>query len=104
MPKKEIEKVNRNLAILIASRNLPLSIVESASFIRFSESLNISYAIPSRPEIRKLIIQIAEEEQQSLTHDFKLMIIASISVDIWTSMPNDPYLGIIGWQKSLVQL
>lgn len=44
--------------------------------------------------MRKLILQIAEEERESLKQDLKLISSASICIDIWTSTAQDPYIGI----------
>lgn len=79
---------------MIASENLPLSIVESKSFKRLMNTAIPLYTVPSRRTITRLIDAKYDLLKESFKENLKLVSTYSITCDIWTDVSNQSYLGV----------
>lgn len=79
---------------MIASENLPLSIVESKGFKRLMNIAVPLYTVPSRRTITRLIDAKYDVLKERFKNDLKLSSTFTLTCDIWTDVTNLSYLGV----------
>jgi len=79
---------------MIASENLPLSIVDSKAFRRLMNTVAPLYKVPSRRTITRLIDAKYEILKTNFKNDLKLGSSYTLTCDIWTDISNQSYLGV----------
>ena len=89
------KKVTKDIALLISTTILPVSVVSAPSFKRLVAGLNPFARVPERTKMRKEINQLWEEVREALMKAIKVARKVSITTDIWTSKNMvASYLGI----------
>lgn len=79
---------------MIASENLPLSIVDSKAFKRLMNTAAPLYRIPSRRTITRLIDAKYDVLKEKFKEDLKCNSTYTLTCDIWTDVSNQSYLGV----------
>lgn len=87
-------KLTNCILFMIASENLPLSIVESKAFKRLMNTAVPLYTIPSRRTITRLIDAKYDVLKERFKDDLKLASTYTLTCDIWTDVGNQSYLGV----------
>lgn len=94
LTRKSLLLLNKKLTLFIASKDLPISIVESLSFKQFCEQMNASFVLPTYEAMRNLIVREGEDTKFCVKNALKATNFITLSCDLWTSLAYDPYIGI----------
>jgi hypothetical protein len=84
--KEEKASNDRNLVELLASADLPISLVEHAHFIKFCRGLNPSYKVPGRTKAMEHIKERYEDVKSSLLKTLAGVESVSITTDAATTI------------------
>ena len=78
----------------LAETNQPLSIVDNPSFIKMLNKFDSKYKIPGRQTITdKYLKEKFENVKKSIESEIDEIEYLSITLDGWSSVANNPYLG-----------
>lgn len=87
-------KLSNCIMYMIASENLPLSIVDSKGFKRLMNTAAPLYKVPSRRTITRLMDAKYDILKERFKKDLKLGSSYTVTCDIWTDISNQSYLGV----------
>ena len=89
------KKINRKLAVTIATSSLPVNIVSNPAFKEFVAELNPSARVPAKDKMRKEVNEIWKEVKENIDKALKVARRVSITTDIWSTKGcNSSYLGV----------
>ena len=89
------KKITRNIALLISTTTVPVSIVSAPYFKKLIQDLNPHAKVPERKMMRKEINKVWEELREALKNALDVARKISLTTDIWTSKNMvASYLGI----------
>ena len=89
------KKINKKLAVTIATSTLPVNIVSNLAFKEFVAELNPSARIPGKDKMRKEVNEIWKEVRDIIDKSLKVARRVSITTDIWSTKGcNSSYLGV----------
>ena len=89
------KKINRKLAVTIATSSLPVNIVNNSAFKEFVEELNPSARMASKDKMRKEVNQIWTDVRETIDRSLKKCRRVSITTDIWSTKGcTSSYLGV----------
>ncbi|KAL0225246.1 hypothetical protein RCL1_003158 [Eukaryota sp. TZLM3-RCL] len=92
----EIQTTLTNYLIkLVVSEALSLRLVDSQHFREFVNKLCPGYKVPSRSTLTRKIVDLYFRIRKNVAEFFDDFEI-SLSLDVWTSVNNEPYLGVTG--------
>ena len=78
----------------MAETNQPLSIVDNPSFIKMLNKFDSKYKIPGRQTItKKFLKEKFEKVKKSISSEIDEIVYLSITIDGWSSVANNAYLG-----------
>lgn len=94
LPKARQEKLNQELALLLVSKCLPLSLSESPAFRRYATVLSQGNQVPCAKTLKKNYITPMEENVRTkIKEDAKNKKFA-LTCDLWSSVKQESYLGL----------
>lgn len=99
-PRSELQlMVDLNVAIFLATSNLPFYLVERPSFKRFVASLNPKALVKSHSTYSRNVIVLVEKNLREvlnkvLTADLPTLDMVSFTTDLWQSRSTDDYISL----------
>ena len=97
-PKKlsssQSEKITQAIADMIIKDYIPLSIVESESFVNLMQIVAPDYKVPSRNTVKSRLIKRYDDERDSLVKELNSVQSVSLTTDTWTSNATESYITV----------
>ena len=77
--------------------NLPLSLVDNPAFIKMLNKFDNKYKLPGRHTLtEKYLHEKVKQKKEVIQKEFdKEAVFVSLTLDCWSSVANNPYLGKI---------
>ncbi|KAG2455213.1 RBM5 protein, partial [Polypterus senegalus] len=88
------EKIDEELAKMIATDFQPFSIVEDTGFKKYSQALNPSYIPPSRKALAQKVTNMYDRETASLKRRVSKVPAVCLTTDCWTSRTTASYMSV----------
>ena len=83
------------LVTFVAQDLQPLSVVNDAGFVKFCETLDKRFQVPSRMHLREVLLpKKFQKVQQRVKENITLAEAVSITCDMWTSTNNSSFLAL----------
>ena len=79
------KKITRNIALLISTTTVPVSLVNAPSFKKLLTDINPHVRVPDRKMMRKEVNQVWSDLREALKNVLKVARRVSLTTDIWTS-------------------
>ena len=91
---KRAKKITRALAEFVAKDMRPIALIEGDGFKSFVASLDPSYQIPSRKHLMSVLHDLRDEVREGLQNKVRAANSVAITIDFWSSMAMQSYLGM----------
>ena len=89
------KKINENIAFLIGSSTLPLSLTSNPAFKKLIHDLNPHAVVPERTKVEKEVDKLWEKVRGAIEEGIRVARKVAITTDIWTSKNmKSSYLGV----------
>jgi len=88
------EKIDEELAKMIATDFQPFSIVEDTEFKKHSQALNPSYIPPSRKALAQKVTDMYDSKKASLKRRVSKVPAVCLTTDCWTSRTTVSYMSV----------
>ncbi|XP_051806099.1 zinc finger BED domain-containing protein 4-like isoform X2 [Acanthochromis polyacanthus] len=90
------QALNRCIINMIIKDCQPLSIVEDEGFREMLQTLEPSYAIPTRKALKEMVSERYAAETQNIKEKLHSTNAISLTADMWTSVNMEAYLAVTG--------
>ena len=87
-------KITQAIADMIIKDYVPLSIVESESFVNLMQIVAPDYKVPSRNTVKSRLIKRYDDERDSLVKELNSVQSVSLTTDTWTSNATESYITV----------
>ncbi|CAH2002487.1 unnamed protein product [Acanthoscelides obtectus] len=95
VPSSKAKNLDLQLVRMIVKEYQPISIVEDKEFKKFVNMLNPGYSLPTRKTISQTLIpNLYLSELEKLKNRMQYVSAANLTVDSWTSINNENFIGV----------
>lgn len=91
---KRAKELTHDLVTFIAEDMRPINTVEGRGFVRFMRRAVPEYTVPSRRTVARKITALASSGREELKQQLTNVEYVCLTLDFWTSIANDGYLGV----------
>lgn len=93
---KRSQVITRELAEFVVRDLRPIALVEGRGFLKFVDTLEPAYSVPSRKTVMKELEVMEREVRACIVEELRRAQYVSLTTHFWTSLANDSYFGCDG--------